>query len=423
MGCVFYGWVVVAAAFAAMAVSFGVAYSFGTYFEPLREEFGANRGTVSLVFALTGLLYFGLGAFTGPLTDRFGPRVLCQAGTVQFLVGLLLASRAQALWQVYLTYSLFVGSGVACCYVPAVSTVQRWFLRRRAFASGLAVSGIGFGTVVAPPLSGLLIGELGWRSAMVVTALVAGGVGSIAAFVLERSPADRGLLPDGARPDSPPSDPAGGARPRLPGLTVGQAVRTRAFRRLYLAGVLATAPVFLALGHIVPYAQDQGLPLREASAGLTGIGVGSTVGRLVLSPVGDRFGSRASYGAAIAAMAVLTFVWLGLPLRTSWSLLLWGGAFGAAYGLFVALSPTLMADYFGTRSVSGVIGLFYTAAGLGALVGPWLGGVLFDLTGSYRSAILAAAASAAFGALAVAWVPPPSGGATTGNDGRRAASP
>lgn len=112
--------------------------------------------------------------------------------------------------------------------------------------------------------------------------------------------------------------PVEGARPRPLGLAVGEAERTRAFRRLSLAGVLPTDPVFLALGHIAPYAQDQGLFLHEASAGLTGIGVSSTAGRLVLSPLGDRFGSRASYGAAIAAMAILSFVWLGLPLRMAW---------------------------------------------------------------------------------------------------------
>ena len=406
----FYGWVVVGAAFACMFVSFAVAYSFGTYFEPLREEFGANRGSISLVFALTGLLYFGLGALTGPLADRFGPRLVCSLGAVSFLVGLLLASRAQAVWQVYLTYSLFVGVGVAACYVPSVATVQRWFVRRRALASGIAVSGIGLGTIVGPPFSSLLIEEYGWRTALSLTAVVAGALAAAAAAVLERSPAALGLLPDGA--DRAAGEPRAGmagaaAFAEAAGYTVGEAVRSRAFAWLYTAGVLATAPVFLALGHIVPYGQDQGLSLSEASLGLTGIGIGSLVGRLFLSPFGDRFGRRGSYGASIVAMAALSYLWFLVPLGDVWALVAWGACFGSAYGAFVALSPTLMADYFGTRAVSGIIGIFYTAAGVGALAGPWLGGLVFDLTESYRPAILIAALLATVGGVAVWRAPGP----------------
>lgn len=205
-----------------------------------------------------------------------------------------------------------------------------------------------------------------------------------------------------------------GARPRPLGLAVGEAERTRAFRRLSLAGVLPTDPVFLALGHIVPYAQDQGLFLHEASAGLTGIGVSSTAGRLVLSPLGDRFGSRASYGAAIAAMAILSFVWLGLPLRMAWSLPLGGVRLGVRPLRCPQTDPH--GRLLRHPLVNGIIGLFYTAAGFGALLGPGIGGVLSDLTGSYRSAIFAATT---FGAFAVAWVPPSWRSEATGSDGRR----
>ncbi len=330
---------------------------------------------MSLVFALTGLLYFGLGAATGPLADRYGPRALCMAGAAAFLGGLVIASRAEAVWQVYLSYSLFVGSGVAACYVPSVAAVERWFVRRRALASGIAVSGIGFGTIVAPPVSSALIDAWGWRPAMVLTGIGAGALGGAAAWALERSPAELGLRPDGG--EAPPDRPFGdrGPLPDLPGLAVGEAVRTKAFAWLYAAGVLATAPVCLALGHIVPYGQDEGLSLAEASLGLTGIGVGSMVGRLLLSPFGDRLGRRTSYGASIVGMAPLTYAWFAMPLSSVPSLVLWGALFGSAYGAFVALSPTLMADYFGTRAVSGIIGVFYTAAGVGALAGPWLGGI------------------------------------------------
>jgi len=396
--------VVVGAAFVCLFVAFGVAYSFGTYFEPLRDEFSTNREAISLVFALTGLLYFALGGLTGPAADRYGPRVVAFGGAGVLALGLLLASRAQAVWQVYFSYGFCVGSGVAACYVPSVAAIQRWFIRRRAFASGVAVSGIGLGTVVAPPLSSALIDAYGWRTAMALTGCVAGVLGAAAAWALERAPAALGLRPDGIAPTT-----AGQEReaPAVAGLSVGEAVRTKAFAWLYAAAVLATAPVFLALGHLVPYGQDEGLSLSEASLGLTGIGIGSTVGRLLLSPFGDRIGRRTSYAASIGGMALLTFLWFAVPLTSVPLLVVWGALFGSAYGAFVALSPTLMADYFGTRAVSGIIGIFYTAAGVGALVGPWAGGAIYDAAGSYRPAILAAALAATAGLLAVWRSPPP----------------
>jgi len=394
----FYGWVVVGAAFAAMLVGFGVAYSFGTYFEPLRDEFGVERGPVSLVFSLTGLLYFGLGAITGPLTDRFGPRLLCGLSALMFLVGLALASQARAIWQVYLTYSVFVGCGVAACYVPAISTVQRWFVRRRALASGIAVAGIGVGTVLGPPLSSLLITAYGWRTAYLLTGLVAGALAGLAAWLLARSPAQMGLQPDG---EATATTGTAVRQPAVHDCTVREALRTREFAWLYAAMVLATTPVFLALAHIVAYAQDAGMELAEASLALVGMGIGSIVGRLLLSPLGDRLGRRRSYALTMAVMAALSLLWLVAPLVELWSLLPWTIAFGSAYGAFVALSPTLMADYFGTAHVSGTIGVFYTGAGVGSFVGPWLGGILFDLTGSYRPAILVAVVLAALATVAV----------------------
>ena len=149
-------------------VGFGTAYSFAAFFHPLRDEFDATRGDISLVFALTGFLYFVLGAVSGPLADRIGPQRVILAGVALIALGLFLASAAQHLWQVYLTYSLGVGVGVGLAYVPAVGAVQRWFSRNRGLASGLAVSGIGAGTLAMPLLSAAGIDQFGWRETYIV---------------------------------------------------------------------------------------------------------------------------------------------------------------------------------------------------------------------------------------------------------------
>src|ERR1700680_3287611 len=116
---IFYGWFVVAAAFAVTFVGFGCAYTFSAFVEPLQRGFGGLRGSVSLVFSLAGFLYFGLGIVSGPLADRFGSRRLAVAGMVLTGLGLAAASAARNLTAVYAAYGMGVGLGVGCAYVPA----------------------------------------------------------------------------------------------------------------------------------------------------------------------------------------------------------------------------------------------------------------------------------------------------------------
>src|SRR5436853_6022179 len=142
---VFYGWFVGAAAFAVTFVGFGSAYTFSSLVASLERDFGASRGSVSLVFSLAGFLYFGIGVISGPLADRWGARRIAIAGMLLAALGLILAGRARTLTEVYAAYGLGIGLGLGCAFVPVLGAVQRWFVKRRGLASGLAVSGIGVG--------------------------------------------------------------------------------------------------------------------------------------------------------------------------------------------------------------------------------------------------------------------------------------
>src|ERR1700735_1996215 len=111
---IFYGWFVVAGAFAVTFVGFGCAYTFSAFLPSLQHDFAASRGSVSLVFSLAGFLYFALGIVSGPLADRWGARLLSTLGMVLIGVGLCAASVARTLGQVYMAYGLGVGLGVGC---------------------------------------------------------------------------------------------------------------------------------------------------------------------------------------------------------------------------------------------------------------------------------------------------------------------
>src|SRR6202521_6147159 len=179
-------WRMVAAAFVAMCAVYGVAYSFGAFFKPMAAEFGARRSAPSAVFSITVLVWCFLGPVTGHLSDRFGPRIVVATGALVMGAGLALTSMIDRLWLGYLTYGLGVGVGVACAYVPMVAVVGGWFLRRRNTALGVAVAGIGFGTVLGAPAAAALIDHLGWRVTYVIFAIASTAILLGCAWIVER---------------------------------------------------------------------------------------------------------------------------------------------------------------------------------------------------------------------------------------------
>jgi OFA family oxalate/formate antiporter-like MFS transporter len=372
---IFYGWYVVAAAFAITFVGFGTAYTFTAFVVSLQREFGASRGWVSMVFSSAGFLYFGFGIISGPLADRWGAKPLAIAGMLFVGLGLILAGRARTLIEVYVAYGLGIGVGVGCAYVPVLGAVQRWFVVRRALASGLAVSGIGVGTLVMPPLAAALIAGCGWRDAYLVLGILAAIMGVGAASLIEDDPRQRGLEPDGGAP------PTALCSRSVQGLSVGEAIRTTQFLGLYAACLVGSLGVFVPFVHLVPYAIDHKIEPAMAVLLLGAIGVGSTMGRFFLGSIADRVGRDNFLTAMYAGMAVSLAIW---AMAGSFpALIIFALTFGLFYGGWVAILPAIVADHFGARRVSGIIGVLYTSVAIGTLIGPSTAGFMFDASHSY----------------------------------------
>ena len=387
----FFGWFVVAAAFVVQLLGFGIAYSFASFFDGLEMEFQASRGDISLVFSIAGFLYFSLGAVSGPLSDRMGSRPIVALGMLLIAGGLLASSFAQSLWQVYLSYGVAVGVGVGFSYVPSVGVLQRWFVRRRGLASGLAVAGIGAGTLVAPPFTRFLVEMLGWRETFQVLAGMTLVVGLGAAWMLYPSPAARGAYPDG-------DGTSVGEEASLSGMSVRQALATRPFWLLFSASAITSLGMFVPFVHLVKFSVDHGHDESWSILLISLIGVGSMSGRLTLGALADRFGRHRAVITMFLGMALAQAWWYAST--SFWALAVYAVCFGLFYGGYVALAPALVADYFGARNVGGILGVQYSGTALGTLIGPVAAGFAFDLTGGYDLPI-AASACASFLAVAV----------------------
>ena len=375
-----YGWVVVGAAFTLMLVGFSAAYSFAAFFGAFQAEFGASRGDIALVFSVAAFLWFLSGAPAGMLADRYGVRRVALAGVALLAVALWVASRAQSLGMLYATYSLGIGLGVGLTYVPSVGAVQPWFTANRAFASGLAVAGIGAGNFAGPLLAEWWIALAGWRGAYLGLALFALVLGGAAALAIRES--EHRVTRAGE------------------GVTLRGAVRTAPFWMLFASLLLSCIGLFVPMVHLGPYAVDAGYSPAQGVALVSLIGVGSLVGRFTIGAPADRIGRLPSLCLMYAGLGVMFFLWA--VASAYWVLALFAVVFGMCYGAYVALLPTIVMDLYGPRSVSGIIGCLYTGAGVGTLVGPWLAGRAYDALGAYDLPIAAGAALSFLAAACVA---------------------
>jgi MFS family permease len=344
-----------------MLVGFGAIYSSSAFAPEIAASLGLQRGDAAMVLALSSSATFFVSAISGPLSDRVGPRPLAVFGTLLIALGLAIAATATDAASFFASYGLLVGIGVGLAYVPAVATVQRWFLANRGLASGIALSGIGVGTALIPLIK-LILADFGdWRFAFLICAGLAALVGLAGALLLEARPEAHGMGPDGTRLR------ARQAAPKPEGLELREALRSPAFLLAYAGTLLVAIPAAAPLMLLVGTAEARGLSHPQAVALLGLMGVGTITGRFCLAALADLLGRRLGFLLSCLGVSVAMMLWALAEGATS----LQGFAliYGALQGGFVALLPAFVADSFGSRSVGGLVGLLYTSRGIALLAG------------------------------------------------------
>jgi MFS family permease len=378
----FYGYHIVAAGFTIQAVCIGAMFAYGVFFKELQAEFGWSRTTISGASSLAFLIMGAVGILAGRLNDRIGPRVLIVTSAGFLGLGYMLMSRMQSPWQLYVMYGVLAGIGFSTHDVITLSTVARWFVKRRGVMSGIVKVGTGSGQLLGPMIATLLLAVFGWRNsnliigAVILVALVA------AAQAMRRDPRGMGLLPDGG------SDMAGGqaAVAEDQGFSLKESVRMKQFWIICMAEFAVLCCLLTIVVHIVPYARDLGLAPAYAAGVLSTIGGVSILGRIVMGVACDRIGGRR---ALIICLIVLfcSFIWLQLATE-AWMLFIFAVIYGFAHGGFFTVVSPMVAELFGTGSHGLLFGIILFSGTLGGAVGPLMAGRTFDITGSYRMVFL-----------------------------------
>jgi len=385
---IFYGWVITAIVFLNLAMGYGAQYSFGVLFPSLIEEFKWNRQSLAGAFSLYTFMYSVLGMILGPLTDRFGPRIVLIFGSACLGLGIGLISQVKTVWHIYIVYGLLASWGMGAVYITSNPTIVKWFIEKRGQALGFAQSGQGIGIILLPPLIGSLISTFGWRPACIILGGLVFIILFTTSFFLIGQPEKIGLQPDG-RQNKPSARSLNAARRGIDqedNWSVGEAIRTRSFWILTSLFFCTWLFVFLPLVHLVIFVMDLNLSKEVALIALGVLGGFATLGRITMGFISDRIGRKKTL---MINLCLQIFSWLWIMGTTkSWMIFLFATVFGFSYAGITALFPAIVGDYFGRLKAASIIGAMFTIAGSAAAMGPLVGGYLYDLMKSYQLAFL-----------------------------------
>ncbi len=391
---IYYGWIIVGLGFVTLAFQVISRFSFGIFQVPLIQEFGWSRGLLSGAFSLSLLVYAVTAPYMGSLLERKGPRAIMPWGCVvvglSFMGGYFISS----IWHVYLLIGFFGGLGLALNgFATNTSIMPRWFVQKRGRATGIVLSGIGFGILALSPIIERVISNFGWRAAYFLLGFFILIVIAPASFLLMRDhPEDLGQARDGL-PYPAEENTAGPAENESPETGVDKSVMS-VFRTLR-GDMRFWAMMFLyftigfnnntILSQLQLYLVDAHFTMAAAAIIFGMVGFLRTAGSVIGGWMGDYMGR----GRATAVFAVVIAVGLilllimpslggGLVLAYLFTLI-----YGVGLGGMSACGSALNGDIFEGPTFAVIVGFVEICYGMGGVVGPPLAGVMFDLTGSY----------------------------------------
>jgi MFS family permease len=394
----FYGYVIVAAALFMAIVMWGARLSFGVFFSPVLEEFGWTRAATSGGFSLTWVFTGLLSIAVGRLNDKFGPRLIMTIAGFVVGLGYLFMSQLSSIWQLYLFYGL-ISIGMSAVLVPTLSTVARWFVKMRAFMTGVVLAGTGIALMVIVPAANQAILNYGWRTAYIIVGIVVIVIVVIAAQFLRRDPYQLGKLPYGYDGTSTSASGAG-----TPGLFFREALRTH---QVWLISLVYFCTYFIYnifLVHTVIYATGEGFSSVQAVAILAFLGGAGIAGRMLMGIFADRIGNKQAMVLG-AGLMMITLFWL-LTAKDLWMLFLFGAVFGFGHGGMATMESPIVAHIFGMRSHGVILGLVFFSDTVGGAIGPFLAGYIFDVTRSYHLAFFLCATLGVVNLIAILLIRP-----------------
>ena len=394
----FYGYIIVTACFFLMMVFWGTYNSFSVFFKPLLEM-GWSRSALSAAFSIMSCL---LGVFSLPiakLCEKYGVRKVVFGAGVCMGAGNLLLSQVQSIWMFHIIYDILIAIGMGA-YFSLLPLISRWFIRRRGLMTGILFSGMGLSAIIFPPMFSRLIDAFGWRSSFLILGAIVLAVAGTASQFLRDYPEDMGLMPYGGSAQINQDKYFAGNSLNLP-----QAMRT--FQYWLFTGLYFAYSFYLTIiiAHIVAHSMDIGITAGAAASVMSVFGLFQILGMNSMGVISDRYGHKAAFILSLM-LTVLAFILLLTVAKTTPTMYIFSLIMGFAAGGMLTLFAPTVGDVFGLKSQGVIIGAISFAGGIGALMGPFIAGVIFDARGSYFFAFLLCTTMAAMAAGAAFLIRP-----------------
>ncbi|MDA0275538.1 MAG: MFS transporter [Proteobacteria bacterium] len=366
-----------------LALAYVVWYAYSIFLVALLNEYGWSRSLLAGAFSVFTLVNGALNPLVGALCDRLRPLALMAAGGVILGLALWADSYISTPWQLYLGFGVLTAIGVtAAGWIPAIVQVQRDFQDKLGLALGIVSSGVGVGMLLVVPITQLLMDAYGWRAAFRILGVVC---------VLWIVPTSLLLLrlPPAPRPALPPVTRAGTSASTA---TLAEAVRGQPFWLMLGAFFLGNLCSQTLHVHQVAYLVDQGVTAIIAASVVGVVGAASIVAKVSGGWLSDRVERELVYlgGIAIMLAAVASLAALSHSPAT-WAIYGYAVLLGAGYSVTAAVVPAMVSDRFGGKHFGTIVGAGLLGGSVGSAAGPWIAGLVFDLTGSYMPAFAIAA--------------------------------
>jgi len=367
-----------------MNLALGAVYAWSIFVRPLEAEFGWTRAQVSTVFTIL-VFVFGLTFIAGGrLQDKKGPFMVSVIGAVLNAIGFFMCAWTTTTTWIFFWLGVVAATGQGFGYATPIPVMAKWFPDRRGLAVGLAVAGYGGGSAIFGPLGGnYLIPTYGWRTTFMVFGIIFLVMGMIGAFLLKNPPA--GYRPAGWTP-APATAKAAATKYEF---TPSEAIRTPTMYFMWIAYALGTSAGLMVISQLVPFARSVGHSIELATTAIFVGALGNASGRIFSGWMSDALGRlnvlRLMIAASAVAMPILYHT--GANVATLYIMVFvvyW------CYGTQLSVNASTTSDFWGTKNAGVNYGILFTAWGVAGIIGPRIGGQMFDAYKDYRVAFYTA---------------------------------
>jgi MFS family permease len=364
-------WLIASLAFLILGFSRGINSSFGVFNVALLENFRWSRGATAGVFSLVLFVDAALSPLVGHMLDRYGPKKIVAWGSFLLALGLFLSSEISQLWQLYFFFGLVAAVGLTFSgMVPHIVLISEWFAAKRASAFGLVYAGTGIGILLLSPFTEWLISSWGWKRALQTEAvLVLILMLPLALAFYQRGPYSQRSTKHSAGDNE---------------WTTKLALRSLQFWLLFFGRIFAAGGTTVIVTHQVAHVVDIGYSRLYAATVFGFVGITSTFGRVIFGYVADLVSKQAAYTLNILTTLVGVGALMAARDTTQpWLLYVYLVFFGIGFGSRAVIFSALAADIFSGKKFGAILGYSVVSVGLGGALGSWLGGLFYDLSGSY----------------------------------------